>query len=183
MDARVCIPVKRLMCAASLALAISTSSVSVLAQGPSLATLRAGVSRAQSPDTLAPRFAPSGRTGDRVLLSVVGVVVGALGGAALAVEVLPRTQCGDDPGACEAVPGLVFGSVLGAAVGAALPRGTGACRFRQLAPRALLGSSLGYLLGAAVSGDALSGTLLGGPIGAVSGGVIGARRCRARSTP
>jgi hypothetical protein len=178
-DARVCIPVARLVSAALLALAISTSSVSVLAQGPSLAALRAGVSRAQSSDTIAPRVAPSGNTGQRVVLSVVGMTVGALGGAALAVKVLPPTQCGDDPGLCEAVPGFVFGSVLGAAVGAALPRGTGACRFRQLAPRALLGSSLGYLFGAAVSGDALSGILLGGPIGAVAGGVVGAQRCRA----
>ncbi len=179
MDARVCIRVERVVSAALLALAISTSSVSVLAQGPSLAALRAGVSRPQSSDTLAPRFAPSGSTGERALLSVVGAAVGAVGGAALAVKVLPPTQCGDDPGLCEALPGLVLGSVLGAAVGAALPRGTGACRFRHLAPRALLGSSLGYLFGAAVSGDAMSGILLGGPIGAVVGGVVGARRCRA----
>ena len=179
MDARVCIWVERVVSAALFALACSTSSVPVLAQGPSFAALRAGVSRPQSSDTLAPRFALSGSTGERALLSVVGAALGAVGGAALAVKVLPPTQCGDDPGLCEALPGLAVGSILGAALGAALPRGTGACGFRRLAPRALLGSSAGYLFGAVVSGDPLVGMFFGGPVGAVIGGTFGARRCRA----
>ena len=179
MDARVFIRVERVVSVSLLALAVSTSSIPVPAQSPSLAALRAGVSRPQSSDTLAPRSVPSGNTGGRALLGVVGAALGAAGGAALAVEVLPPTQCGDSPGLCEILPGIAVGSILGAALGAALPRGTGACEFRRLAPRALLGSSVGYLVGAAVSGHPVVGILIGGPIGAVGGSVVGARRCRA----
>ena len=169
----------RVASTAAIVLALSALSTAAEAQGPSLAALRVGVARLPASDTLRPRYAASGAGGKRVLLSVIGAATGAVAGVALALEVLPQTHCGDDSGWCAALQGLAVGSILGAGLGAALPRGTGACAYRVLAPRALLGSSLGYLVGALVTGDPLVGIVFGGPIGAAAGGAIGARRCRA----
>ena len=158
-----------------LALALSSLSVPAHAQGPSLAGLRVGVTRLPASDTLRPRYAASGAGGKRVLLSVLGAATGAVAGVVIEREVPSR---GLYP-----IAGWAIGSVLGAGLGAALPRGSGACAFRVRAPRALLGSSLGYLFGAGVTLplDPMFGLLIGGPIGAVFGGAVGAGQCRGAS--
>lgn len=165
---------------AALMLALLACPSAAAAQGPSLTALRSGVSRPTPADTATPRLVPSGATGRRIFGGIVGAYLGTFAGAALASAVLPRSQCGDDPGLCEAMLGAVVGGVVVSGLFAALPRGNGNCTYRRLAPRALMGATVGYLFGAVVSGDPFAATLLGGPVGAGLGAAFGANSCRAR---
>lgn len=170
---------RRVLIAAAMTLVAAAVPGTAAAQGPSLSALRSGVSRPFPADTLPPRLVPAGSPVQRTVLGFLGSAVGAVGGAALAVAVLPESDCGDDPGLCEALPGIAIGSIVGAGLAAALPRGNGTCEFRRRFPRGVIGAAVGYLFGAAVTGAPLVGLVIGGPIGAAVGGAVGANRCRA----
>lgn len=89
----------------------------------------------------------------RLLLGTAGAAGGLVAGAYLGVAIFGR-DCGgcDDPGLGQAVTGATVGSVLGAAALSAIPALGSHCRYAGRFGRALLGSSLGALLGVVASG-------------------------------
>ena len=156
------------------------------AQGPTIATLRQGVSRLAPVDTAARVSVRSGGTGSRAVASLVGSTLGIVGGVWLAVKLLPQSECVDDPALCGAIPGAALGSIVGAGLGAALPRGNGACAFRRRVARGQLGAAIGFALGygllvIASDGDVGSAVVVGGLLGAAIGGTEGASRCTTQS--
>jgi len=179
---RMALRVPALIAAAALTFTVGAP---LLAQAPTLAASRSGITRVAviaHRDTL-PSLIRTGSTGARVATSAAGALIGALGGAWLATELLPQSQCGDDPGLCEALPGLAVGSILGAAVGAAMPRGTGECPFRSRAQRGIVGALFGYGFGAVAGGSPLAGLVITGPIGAATGAFIATGKCRPNRAP
>ena len=156
-------------------------SPGVQAQGPTRASLRQGVTRPLPADTLPRAAVRLGGAGGRAVASVLGSVLGISGGVALATNLLPRRECGDDPGFCEAIAGYALGSIVGAGFGAALGRGNGACGFRRRLLRGEVGAVIGFAAGFGLSvmadDDGLSGLLLGGPLGAVVGATAATSSC------
>lgn len=159
-------------------------------QAPPGAALVAGATpRAARPATvtLAPGAAPAGvgagraggdesGVGVRMVSGALGAAVGLAAGAAAAYRVLPHGECGDDPGLCEAVRGAAIGVVVGAGLGAALPKLGSPCGFGRRAGAGLVGAALGALAGYVV----VAGTgaaVITVPLGGVGGGVAGATRC------
>ncbi len=157
-------------------------SPGVQAQGPTTASLRQGVTRPMPADTLPRAAVRLGGAGGRAVASVFGSVLGIYGGVALATNLLPRRECGDDPGLCEAIAGLALGSIVGAGFGAAVGRGNGACGFRRRLVRGEVGAAIGFAAGFGLSviasdGDGLLGFFIGGPLGAVIGATAATSSC------
>lgn len=114
--------------------------------------------------------------GIRVVTGALGGAVGLAVGAVAASQILPRRECGDDPGLCEAIIGGSVGTVVGAGLGAAAPKLGSSCGFGQRASVGLVGAALGAVAGYA-AGAPTGVVLLTFPLGAGVGGAAGAWWC------
>lgn len=159
---------------ARLVAGVTTVRATVIAAAPSPAT--AGADPAASP-ALQPPAPVRRHAGLQILGGVVGAYGGAFGGALLGTAVLPRTQCGDDPGLCEAVPGAIVGTVVGSAIGAALPSGGERCTFGRRALYGIGGGALGFLAGVGAAAVAPASGLVTVPVGTGIGSGLAAWAC------
>lgn len=126
---------------------------------------------AQEPEPARNEFAVRAALG--ILGSFAGLVAGGFIGYGM-----PDGECGDDPGLCEMLTGMLIGTVSGAALGAALPRRGSTCGFGGRAALGVVGALLLGLGGGAIGAQADSQwILLTAPVGAGLGGAIGASLC------
>jgi hypothetical protein len=153
---------------------VTTVPAAVIAPAPAPAT--ADADPAASP-ALQPPAVPKRHAGLQILGGVVGAYGGALGGALLGTAVLPRTQCGDDPGLCEAVPGAIVGTVVGSAIGAALPSGGERCGFGRRALYGIGGGVLGFAAGVGAAAVVPASGLVTVPVGTGIGSGLAAWVC------
>ena len=113
----------------------------------------------------------------RSVSGIAGSFAGLLAGGIIGYG-MPDRECGDDPGLCEMVAGMLIGTVTGAALGAALPKRGSTCGFGGRAALGVVGAILFGLGGAVVGAQGDSQwVLLTTPLGAGFGGAIGASLC------
>ena len=111
----------------------------------------------------------------RMVLGVGGAFVGAFGGA-LVGSAFPHSRCScEDPGLAQALIGAAAGSIISAAVFAAVPESGRQCDAAQRVMTGILGGTVGALLGvlaASRSGGVILGYVAGAGFGAGAGAAL-----------
>jgi hypothetical protein len=155
-------------------------SVPLLAQIPTPTALRASGAPAFVAAQAPPVHAASGKgifLGVRLLTGLLGASLGLATGAFLGGNFLPRGDCGDDPGLCEAILGGITGLVAGAGIGAALPQGRSTCTTGKRIMTGLLGSTAGGI-GVILVARREGRVFVAFSVGSIAGGAVGAELCR-----
>lgn len=141
-------------------------------------TLRERVSQRMVSDSIvsAPVDTPStGEVFGRVGAGAIGATLGGLGAGLLGYALLPHSDCHcDDPGLNEFLAGAAVGTVVGAALAAALPKQRSRCSYGRRVLYGVAGALAGGALGFIPDGDARALVV---PLGAAVGAGVASAYC------
>jgi hypothetical protein len=141
-------------------------------------TLRERVTERMAVDSMVPvpvNTPSAGEVLGRVGLGAVGAGLGGLGAGLLGYALIPHSDCNcDDPGLNEFLIGAAVGTVAGAALAAAIPKGRSRCSYGMRVVYGLAGALAGGALGMIPHGDA---RVLFVPVGATIGAGVASAYC------
>ena len=131
----------------------------------------------QQTDSVRKPLTLAGRVAIRSLHGLGGIAFGGVAGGAAGYYLLPRGDCGDDPGLCEMVAGAMLGSFVGLTMSAAGSRLGSTCSYGRRVLWSAGGSLLFGSIGYAIGGHRRDWLAAATPVGALVGGAFGADMC------